>query len=227
MINSQITKYNENKNINIMYSKSKQFKSSYFLDNKDIKNAATQLDNLDQPLWDEAIADYANSRKELNEVNADNMTQQQKIGFYQYYAGITGVIPESYRTRIESLVGSANDLDALRDLVNSPEWLMMSGTNITTELPGGEKIIQNNLWKTAGLDNKVEEKAMRLSASIELSGVDRGVANFILAEQEIEKRLTGGRERASLVTDYAEQKGLTTAKLSSGNPIKSRAYLST
>ena len=215
MINSEIATYNDNKNINIMYSKSKQFKSSYFLDNKDIKNAATQLDNLDQPLWDEAIADYANSRKELNEVNADNMTQQQKIGFYQYYAGITGVIPESYRNRIESLVGSANDLEALRDLVNSPEWLMMSGTNVTTELPGGQKIIQNNLWKTAGLDNKVEEKAMRLSASIELSGVDRGVANFILAEQEIEKRLTGGRERASLVTDYAEQKGLTTAKLSS------------
>lgn len=216
MINSQITKYNENKNINIMYSKSKQFKSSYFLDDKDIKNTATQLDNLDQPLWDEAIADYANSRKELNEVNADNMTQQQKIGFYQYYAGITGVIPESYRTRIESLVGSANDLEALRDLVNSPEWLMMSGTNVTTELPGGQKIIQNNLWKTAGLDNKVEEKAMRLSASIELSGVDRGVANFILAEQEIEKRLTGGRDRASLVTDYAEQKGFkSTSKLSS------------
>ncbi len=216
MINSQISTYNENKNINIMYSKSKQFKSSYFLDNKDIKNTSTQLDNLDQPLWDEAIADYANSRKELNEVNADNMTQQQKIGFYQYYAGITGVIPESYRNRIESLVGSANDLEALRDLVNSPEWLMMSGTNVTTELPGGQKIIQNNLWKTAGLDNKIEEKAMRLSASIELSGVDRGVANFILAEQEIEKRLTGGRERASLVTDYAEQKGFdSTSKLSS------------
>jgi len=217
MLNSKQTVAKSNLKIQNLYKQSKEQNKSFFIETTDVNDTATKLNNLNDPLWDDAIADYALSQNK--DITADNMSKEDEIGFYQYYASITGVIPDKFRTSIESTLGDVNDLANIKDLIKTPEWQIMNGVTSTTEGPGGTKIITKNLWNTVGLDADVESKALRLSSNLFLYGNEVGPQIFMQNEErlsEIRKLKGVGNIRIDeLIKEYAEKKSVSLEKLTS------------
>ena len=217
MLNSKQTEAKSNLKIQNLYKQSKEQNKSFFIETTDVNDTATKLNNLNDPLWDDAIADYALSQNK--DITADNMSKEDEIGFYQYYASITGVIPDKFRTSIESTLGDVNDLANIKDLIKTPEWQIMNGVTSTTEGPGGTKIITKNLWNTVGLDSDVESKALRLSSNLFLYGNEVGPQIFMQNEErlsEIRKLKGVGNIRIDeLIKEYAEKKSVSLEKLTS------------
>ena len=217
MLNSKQTEAKSNLKIQNLYKQSKERKKSFFIETSDVNDTATKLNNLNDPIWDDAIADYALSQNK--NVTADSMSKEDEIGFYQYFAAITGVIPDKFRTSIESTLKDVNDLANIKDLIKTPEWQIMNGVTSTTEGPGGTKIITKNLWNTVGLDSDVESKALRLSSNLFLYGNEVGSQIFMQNEErlsEIRKLKGVGNIRIDeLIKEYAEKKSVTLEKLTS------------
>ena len=217
MLNSKQTVAKSNLKIQNLYKQSKEQNKSFFIETTDVNDTATKLNNLNDPLWDDAIADYALSQNK--DITADNMSKEDEIGFYQYYASITGVIPDKFRTSIESTLGDVNDLANIKDLIKTPEWQIMNGVTSKTEGPGGTKIITKNLWNTVGLDADVESKALRLSSNLFLYGNEVGPQIFMQNEErlsEIRKLKGVGNIRIDeLIKEYAEKKSVSLEKLTS------------